>query len=90
MIRALHDCSKDVKTEQLQRELTLEAYAEEQLFPDSPGLEERRERLRAFVADVECLALPGDSWWEWATIGTRGLGLVRAGKIVWATMTHIS
>jgi hypothetical protein len=91
----MEDWTGLVSRDDLKRELSPQAYAEELLSEFETVTDDIRRRLQEFVLKVEEHAQPGDNWWEWLQ-GTEplmqrgGLAVVRNGTIVWATMTWIS
>jgi hypothetical protein len=91
----MDDWTELVSRKDLKRELSPQAYAEEQLSEFTTDIDDVRRRLQEFVLKLEEHAQPGDSWWEWIQ-GTEplrqmgGLAVIRNGTIVWATMKWIS
>ena len=91
----MEDWTELVSREDLKREVSPQAYADEQLSECKTVTDDVRQRLQEFVLELEQHAQAGDSWWEWIQ-GTEplmqmgGLAVIRNGTIVWATMTWIS
>src|SRR5690242_15632723 len=95
------DWMNSIRIEELTREISLDAYADEQVAElaaannDPEEIAEARSRMEGFVQSIRHHAAAGDACWEWVS-GTEplmqsgGLAVVRNGKIVWGTMTWIS
>ena len=96
----MEDWSELVLPEDLRRQTTLEAYLANDLAQPGPHTSPDtaayiRRRSEEIKSELEELARPGDSWWEWIQgdeplMQSGGLALVRDGKIVWATQMWIS
>lgn len=96
-MKEIDDWSELISSADLRHQLTLDEYFAKSLTETSNPkvlalIRERNEKLRP---RLEALAQPGDCWWEWIQgeiplMQSGGLALVRAGKIVWATLAWIS
>ena len=96
----MEDWSELVYLEDLRRKVTLDEYFANQVAqlgqnPNPDTVARIRERCEEIRCELEALARPDDSWWEWIQgdeplMQSGGLALVRSGQIVWAALWWIS
>ena len=96
----MEDWCELVDSEDLRRKLTLDEYFANQVAelgqnPNPNTVALIRTRCKEMRDELEALAQPGDSWWEWIQgdeplMQSGGLALVRGGQIVWAMQAWIS
>jgi hypothetical protein len=96
----MEDWSECIEPGDLKRALTLDEYFADRVAelgqnPNPTTVASVRERCEEMRTELEALAQPGDSWWEWLEgdqplMQSGGLALVRGGRIVWAMLGWIS
>ena len=97
---AMEDWSEFVELGDLNRALTLDEYFANQVAelgqdPNPATVAQIRQQWEVMRGELEALAQPSDSWWEWIQgdeplMQSGGLALVRGGQIVWAFQAWIS